>query len=105
MNKQQIASIALGVSEIAGVILTVLTAIPSSQAPSWVPISIGILTALVPYLKQQYGNTPQSVPGSTAAAIKAGVVAPVTPVGPSLVNLPTATTTHPAPVYPVIPTK
>ncbi len=100
MNQQQITQIALEVGQLAGAVLTVATSIPASQAPTWLPIAIGVLTAIVTIAKQHYGNTPQNVPGSTAAAIASGaIVAGPTAVAPAPVATP-ALTTAATPVYP-----
>ena len=107
MNQQQITAITLEVGQLAGAVLTVATAIPASQAPTWLPIAIGVLTAIVTVAKQHYGNTPQNVPGSTAAAIASGAIVPVTaaatvtlvpaPVAaPAVVPVPAPATSNPS---------
>ena len=102
MNKQQITAITLEVTGVLGLIATILTAIPSSKAPSWVPIVTGIITVVIPYLKQQWGNTPQNVPGSTAADIAAGAAAPPTvPIAPPVPPAPVVV--HPIPTPPTAP--
>lgn len=77
MDQQQITHIALEIGQLAGAIAAALTFIPAAQAPTWVPVTLSVLTGVATWAKQEYGNTPQNVPGSTAAAIAAGTVVPV----------------------------
>lgn len=100
MNQQQITHIACEVGQAAGLFMTVLESLPSSSAPTWVPIAIGVCTAVISWVKQEYGNVPQNVPGSTAADIAAGAAAPATiPIAPP----PTVPITHPIPTPPHAP--
>ena len=110
MNKNQIQQIALEIFQYGTLVLTVITAIPATQAPTWVPIVSGIVVGLVSWAKQILGNTPQNVPGSTAAAVASGaiVATPVvqlTQVAPAPAPVPSPVgIVHPAaPVTPVYP--
>ena len=107
MNKNQIQQIALEIVQYGTLVLTVITAIPATQAPTWVPIVSGIVVGLVSWAKQILGNTPQNVPGSTAAAIASGAIVPVTaaatvtlvpaPVAaPAVVPVPAPATSNPS---------
>ena len=104
MNQQQITQIALEIGQLAGAVLTVITAIPATQAPSWLPLATGVLTAVATVCKQIYGNTPQNVPGSTAQDIAKGVVPAMVPAAPGdpVVAPAAPVASTPVPTYPVI---
>jgi hypothetical protein len=102
MNKNQVAAIALEIGQIATGISAAITAIPAIQAATWVPITLGICSIVATVAKQIYGNTPQNVPGSTAADIAAGAAAPPTvPIAPPPPVAPVVV--HPIPTPPPAP--